>query len=54
LINHFVNYKLKKEKCLRVLSNFLDKSQKTKEDKPKIESDSETKIKYSEKCKTKI
>jgi chlorite dismutase len=36
-----------------ILSNFLDKSQKTKEDKPKIESDSETKIKYSEKCKNK-
>ena len=36
-----------------ILSNFLDKSQKTKEDKPKIKSDSETKIKYSEKCKNK-
>jgi hypothetical protein len=36
-----------------ILSNFLDKSQKTKEDKPKIVSDSETKIKYSEKCKNK-
>jgi hypothetical protein len=36
-----------------ILSNFLDKSQKTKEYKPKIESDSETKIKYSEKCKNK-
>ena len=39
-----------------ILSNFLDKSQKTKEvkeEKPKIDSDSETKIKYSEKCKNK-
>jgi hypothetical protein len=39
-----------------ILSNFLDKSQKTKEikkEKPNFDSDSETKIKYSEKCKNK-
>jgi len=37
-----------------IISNFLDKTQKTKEEKkPKTKTENETKIKYSEKCKNK-